>query len=278
MADVEEDDETYRRRVYGTADNVYPDTLMDSSSSAGRRRKGGSFRRLSRQLSRSLIKRSSSVLESLPETPAGWTVLVCAALSAVLGYELQLQRSLTGPPITFGQLPPGSLMEKVYQKLTKFPDSILSRSIQPSLFVGTRGIVSSTAAYLNGGPYDEKHLRFREVLTMPQDGARIAIDWEVPLERTTAGTSLSSSLVEETKKEDDFKREILKGPIRRPVVIILHGINNDASFGYMKSLQRTFCNRGWNAASMNFRGCGGISMTTPRGYNGAYTGEYFIMV
>ena len=57
------------------------------------------------------------------------------------------------------------------------------------------------------------------------------------------------------------------------MILILHGINNDSSFGYMRSLQRTFANRGWNAAAMNFRGCGGVPMTTPRGYNAAFTGD-----
>jgi predicted alpha/beta-fold hydrolase len=58
-----------------------------------------------------------------------------------------------------------------------------------------------------------------------------------------------------------------------PVVIVIHGINNDASFGYMQSLARSFTDRGWNAASMNMRGCGGIEMATPRAYNAAYTGD-----
>lgn len=254
----EETEDEYRRRVYGT-------DMDDShvSMSPSSQRKGNEMvRKMSKRLSRALIKRRSSIAESLPETPAGWTVLITAVLSTILGYELRLQHSLTKPPITFCQLPPGSIMEKIYQHLTASSDSILSRTIQPSLFVGTRGLLSSTAAYLMGGPNSiDKFVRFREILTMYQDGARIAVDWEVPKEE------------DGTKDENECKRIVLEGPIVRPVVVILHGINNDSSFGYMRSLQRTFASRGWAAASMNFRGCGGVSMTTPRGYNGAYTGD-----
>lgn len=232
------------------------------------KRKGGSFRCMSRRLSKNLVRRSSSITDALPETPAGWTVLVTAVLSGMLGYEVNLQHNLTKPPITFAQIPSGDVMEKIYQKLTESPNSILSRSIAPSLFVGTRGMVSSSAAYLMGGPSStKKYLRFREVLTMTQDGATSAVDWEVPRRTAAADGTQHNDL-----HEDRLKNSMLNGPIQQPVIIILHGINNDASFGYMRSLQRTFCDRGWNAASMNFRGTA-VPMTTPRGYNGAYTGD-----
>jgi predicted alpha/beta-fold hydrolase len=89
---------------------------------------------------------------------------------------------------------------------------------------------------------------------MCADGAHIAVDWEVP-----------NSL----RKKEITAEKI----IRHPVVLILHGINNHSQFGYMKSLQRTFCHRGWNAVAVNFRGCGGVPLTTPRAYTAAYTGD-----
>jgi hypothetical protein len=104
---------------------------------------------------------------------------------------------------------------------------------------------------------------------MTFDGATIAVDWEVPFLSTTDDDEQQQN----QQQQQLHKQSILNGPITRPVVIILHGINNDSTFGYMKSLQRTFVKRGWNAASMNFRGCGRVAMTTPRPYNGAYTGD-----
>ena len=106
-------------------------------------------------------------------------------------------------------------------------------------------------------------------MTMAQDGAQLALDWEVPSDIIQP----DSPNDDEATAKQNIQHLILNGPIPRPVVIILHGINNDASFGYMKSLQRTYVKRGWVAACMNFRGCGGVEMTTPRGYNGAYTGD-----
>jgi hypothetical protein len=249
--------DTYLQRVYGTTnDNMENRETSDKQSRT---------RRPSKRVSRQLRRRSSSVIEALPETTSGWTILVSALLSSLLGYELKLQKSLTQTPLSIGQFPHGSSMESIHAKMTSTADSILSRKIQPSLFVGTRGVMSSTAAYLFGGPSStEKHLRFREIMTMAQDGAQIALDWEVPWRIQSLSLTIS---------QKDRRAEIMKGPICQPVVIILHGINNDSSFGYMKSLQRSFANRGWNACAMNMRGCGKIKMTTPRGYNASYTGD-----
>jgi hypothetical protein len=253
----EEDDDAYRLRVYGSKDFVLEPTS---------RKQNGSLPRFSKRLSHQLRRHTDSAIESLPETPAGWTVLLSALCSAALGYELRLQKSLTKPPITFSQVADGSNMASIYSKMTATADSILSRPIQPSLFVGTRGVISSTAAYLLGGPSSvEEHLQFREIVTSSQDGAKIGVDWEVPWRTNDASIS--------TMSKEEREAEILKGPIRQPVVIILHGINNDSSFGYVKSLRRTYANRGWNAAAMNFRGCGGVLLSTPRGYNAAYTGD-----
>jgi len=68
---------------------------------------------------------------------------------------------------------------------------------------------------------------------MPADGGTIALDWEIPL------PEYASSLTPR-KSRDDIQKDISKGPIDQPVVIILHGINNHAGFGYMKSLMQTF--------------------------------------
>ncbi|VEU37925.1 unnamed protein product [Pseudo-nitzschia multistriata] len=302
--DEDEDDDTYRLRVYG-----YSGDSEDSSSSATttkntlqlsrefvrnincnkRSRSVRRFsKRLSKQLSRSMDRRRSSIKESLPDTPQGWVVFLSAVASAILAYEVRLQFSLTKPPATFCQLPSGSYVEKIYEQLTgkassslvggKGKDSritnILSKPIQPSLFVGTRGMIASTAAYLQGGPSSSRQnfVRFREIFIMSQDGAQVAVDWEFKgAQKQTANVEGEKNA---SKSEvNTSQQEILNGIIRRPVVIILHGINNDSSFGYMKSLSSSFCNRGYVSASVNFRGCGGHRLKTPRGYNAAYTGD-----
>jgi predicted alpha/beta-fold hydrolase len=231
-----------------------------------------SFRRLSHRLSRELVRRRSSLMEALPETPAGWSVLASALASALLGYELHLQQSLSCPPWTFGQCCTGDPnsagnewlpLQPIYDKLTESTDSLLSRPIHPSLFVGTRGTLASVAAYaLWGPPSTDQHLSFRQVLTMSADGAKIALDWELPPQKK------APTMTDQQRME----LAMTKGGIQNPVILILTGMNNDTSFGYIKSLQRTFTDRGWIGVAMNFRGCG-IPLSTPRCYNGGYTGD-----
>jgi predicted alpha/beta-fold hydrolase len=98
-------------------------------------------------------------------------------------------------------------------------------------------------------------------MTMAGDGATVAIDWEIP-----RGVDPSDVLQ---------RGEIPPRPaVARPVVAIVHGINNDAEFGYIRSQMRACTDRGWVAAGFNMRACGkGVPVTTPRGYNGAYTGD-----
>lgn len=276
----EEDEDANHRRVYGSESSTavpsssfsHPSKINNYANASGSMRKFS--KRVSKRFSRSLMRRSSSFAESLPNTPKGWMVLSCVTMSAILAYEVRLQKSLTKPPVTFCQLPSGSFVEKIYKQMTEEPSShddnndipkkILSRLIHPSLFVGTRGIISSTAAYLSHGPSSRiDYLRFREILNMSQDGARLAVDWEVQRQQQDRDGG----------EEHEQQRDILNGSIRQPVVVILHGINNDSSFGYMKSLSRSFCNRGYISASMNFRGCGGVPLATSRGYTAAYTGD-----
>lgn len=242
--DEEESDEAYRLRVYGEDSLVEPPSIRRQS-----------FRRASQRLSSELMRRRSSVLESLPETPQGWAVLGAAVASLLVGYEVQLQKHLTSAPVVYGQCKDkDSALYAIYRRLTEGPDSILTREIQPSLLIGTRGLLSSTAAYLLRGPQRNGHVGFREVMTMTGDGAKIAMDWELPLHSNV---------------DQD---QVLKGPIRQPVVLVLHGINNTADFGYVRNLVRACTNQGWIAAGVNFRGCT-LPLATPRGYNGAYTGD-----
>lgn len=64
------------------------------------------------------------------------------------------------------------------------------------------------------------------------DGATIALDWEVPHPK-------HDSSVHVRLGDSQVKANVLYGPIDLPVVIIMHGINNDTGFGYMKSLMRS---------------------------------------
>lgn len=212
-----------------------------------------------------------TMLEGIaPQSNFGWFALFSSISSALFYNEIRLQRRLTCPPVVYCQKTP--MMQKIRKlvshdpKGTKHPkQSFLTRDIKPSLFIGTRGTVASMAAYLLHGISHDQHYSFREIMTMT-DGATVAIDWLLPYPKYTSSIDLRIS-------EKQLKANILYGPIDLPVVMILHGINNDTGFGYMKSLMNSVADRGWIACGMNFRGCGGQKLSTPRGYNAAYTGD-----
>ena len=260
-SDNEDDVDEYLERTYGK-DAVAEEKQPSNNEGS----KVALIRRLSRQLSSQISteferRRRSSIRENLPQTTYGWAVFLSTISAVALRYELGLQKSLTCPPFVYGQVKEGPLKE-IYQEMTKSDSSILRRNIQPSLFVGTRGALSSSAAYLLGGPpKSEHHIRFRETFTIPLDGTQIGVEWELPTDS------------DGNKSEEARSQEILHGPIRQPVVLILHGLNNHADFGYVRSMMRTCVARGWVAAGMNLRGCGGVRLKTPRSYNGAYTGD-----
>jgi hypothetical protein len=56
--------------------------------------------------------------------------------------------------------------------------------VTPSLGIGTRGVISSTAAYLFpdiNATSNATTRREREVVKMGADGALLVLDWEIPL-------------------------------------------------------------------------------------------------
>jgi len=253
-------------------------------------------------LYRAIKRQSSTIFEginnNLPTSPSGWALAVLGAASVGLQYELHLQKELTSPPLVYCQIGSGSgddgdrsdkkggvlndKMDRIYAKLsrkksrssigqhdreTDEEEGILTRKIKPQMFLGTRGLMSSTAAYALGSNKKDdiqKTRREREVMTMGADGALIVLDWEIPL------TSVSQTTIDD---DIDIKQP---NSITKPIILLLHGMNNDSTFGYIRSMMRTATDRGWIAVCMNFRGQDGdhqIKNNTPRGYNAGFTGD-----
>jgi len=272
--DVDKDDEN--TNIIKNKNNVDSATCINTSSpNSNRFERPKPIRQFSRRLSEGLE-------QVKPETPVGWTVFLSTVASLVLAHEINLQKQLTQPPLVYSQDSAYMIdLKKMLTKDNKDGLSMLTRKIQPSLFVGTRSYLASTAAYLmhfnakkhhvkinitRPTSHFEEHIRFREIITMDTDGATIALDWELPHETYTSSLHIHKS---KSQRIADIKY----GPIDKPVVIILHGINNDANFGYMRSLMRSCTNHGWIACGFNFRGCGHVQATTPRLYNAGFTGD-----
>lgn len=91
------------------------------------------------------------------------------------------------------------------------------------------------------------------------------------------------AMSDESDDDDDGVRDsrlneaVIKGPHTRPIILLLHGINNDSSFGYIRSMMAECNKNGWIAVGMNMRGCD-HNLHTPRGYNGAFTGDLRLVV
>jgi len=252
------------------------------------------------------ISNSSSSLEaSMPTKKQALSSVLF--LYSLLKLTNQRQKKLTAPPLVFHQPTPHN------DDLRNRMGWTLRQSIRPSI-IATSGITNSMAAYARGGPtprptsqsypkvtnsvetilypsYSAKslngrlipgqdHFHFREILTMGSDGAKLAIDWELPdsiippppAPPIPPNTNVDCH-INMTIHTHPLEYSILNGPIQTPIVLILHGINNDTDFGYIRRLMRTCTDRGWIAAGMNFRGCGGVPLETPRLYTGAYTGD-----
>lgn len=162
------------------------------------------------------------------------------------------------------------------KKSTTYPKVTKSLDSQSTVEINGESHTSLNGRLIPG----QDHFHFREIMTMGSDGSKLAIDWELPdsissppLPPSVPPNTNLNSKSNMTIYSHPLEYSILNGPIQTPIVLILHGINNDASFGYMQRLMRTCTDRGWIAAGMNFRGCGGVPLETPRLYNAAYTGD-----
>lgn len=208
-----------------------------------------------------IIRRTSSTLqEHLPQTKTGWATFASAVGATLFGYEVHLQTQLSREPRLYGQVSDGPLKD-IYHQIATSHGSILQKPFRPRLFIGTRAVISSTAAYIFPGP-TRQNIEFREIIEMTLDGASVAIDWEVPTGNTI-----------EPDDVDGLIANIKQGSIMKPIVLVMHGMNNHSNFGYVRSMKRACCKRGWISAGVNMRGCGGIPLSTPRTYNGAYTAD-----
>jgi len=144
--------------------------------------------------------------------------------------------------------------------------------------------MSSTAAYAmgdghgdnngNGSSNNNRQVnRVREVMKMGADGALIVLDWEIPLDNKPQQQHQQYQNNKQPSYIDDITSA---NSIDKPVILLVHGMNNDSSFGYIRSMMRTSTERGWIAVCMNLRGQDGLHQvknTTPRGYNAGYTGD-----
>ena len=177
-----------------------------------------------------------------------WITAVIVA--SFLVNEKRVQRKLTEYPKCYHQKTHNN------DELVSLLSAVLMRKLRPSLFIGTRSMLNTIYGIL---PRYYKSNRFREIVKVSYDGATIALDWEIPRNICNEDNNTMTS--------------ILEGPIKIPIILILHGIHNDTSNGYVRAVMHSCTERGYIAVGMNSRGCGGNKLATPRMHNAAYTND-----
>lgn len=173
--------------------------------------------------------------------------IVALVISYCMAVEKRLQRKLTQIPKVYHQ------DTRSNNEIVSLMSSILLRKLRPSLFIGTRSVLNTISAVM---PRSQSSRRIREVTSISYDGAHIALDWEIP---------------SDCKYHDDDR--LINGPIRTPIILILHGINNDTSTGYMCRIMHGCTEKGYITVGMNARGAGGIDLATPRLHHASYTND-----
>ncbi|KAK9843739.1 hypothetical protein WJX81_004527 [Elliptochloris bilobata] len=137
-----------------------------------------------------------------------------------------------------------------------FQDSPLSRLVLarcPALvqaycptFWATNAHVQTLLCVLRGKLMSPGYAR--QKLTTP-DGGTIALDW-------FRGCDEPGAL-----------------PITAPVLLVLHGLTGGSREGYCKLICAAAAAKGWRAVVLNYRGCAGLPMTSPRCYSAAFTDD-----
>jgi predicted alpha/beta-fold hydrolase len=115
----------------------------------------------------------------------------------------------------------------------------------PSFFTGIVDMAINSMVPTLASPRSYHSYRFREVLTMPSDGERVALDWAIPND----------------DRDDAMKLQQPSEPnsIQRPVVIVVPDLGTDSNAGYILDAMSTFVRTGYASVAMNYRGFGGES-------------------
>ena len=74
--------------------------------------------------------------------------------------------------------------------------------------------------------------------------------------------------------------EALREDLRtRPIVLLLHGVNDSGQHSYMKHCAHVVATqKGWRAVCMTYRGCGSLSLSSPQCYDASRTADVALAV
>jgi predicted alpha/beta-fold hydrolase len=128
------------------------------------------------------------------------------------------------------------------KRLFCVPEIKTSYKVYPSFFTGIRVLINSMVPML-ASPRSNHSYRYREVLTMPSDGERIALDWAIPKDDMWVATKI--------------QQPSEPNSIPFPVVIVIPALGTDSDAGYILDAMSTFVSTGYVSVVVNYRGFGG---------------------
>lgn len=145
--------------------------------------------------------------------------------------------------------------------------SLDAKSAFKSTWATHNGHFSTLQGYLRPQP---PCLPCTRELIYADDGGHFALEW--------LNERVSDSL-EASARSPENMLALAEDLRARPVVCILHGVNDSGQHSYMRHLAHVVCTRkGWRAVCMTYRGCGSLSLTSAQAYDAANTGDVALAV
>jgi predicted alpha/beta-fold hydrolase len=114
----------------------------------------------------------------------------------------------------------------------------------------TNGHLQTIYAALTASYYKSK-VSYERVILTAEDGGKISVDWE--------GSEPQS-------------------PMKRPILLILHGLTGGSHESYVQDLILALKPHGFQCVVFNFRGCSGSEIVTPQLYSASYTQDLDLVV
>lgn len=149
-------------------------------------------------------------------------------------------------------------------EMTETIMALLSLDAFKSTWATHNGHAATIHGYLRPHP---PSLPCTRELFHTEDGGHFALEWYSERVLASADTKLEGvrALREQLRK--------------RPIVLLLHGVNDSGQHPYMKHLAHVVCTqKGWRAVCMTYRGCGSLSLTSPQCYDAANTCDVALAV
>ena len=115
-------------------------------------------------------------------------------------------------------------------------------------FRGSVHTIIHHVLFRNRLPESPFRVQYRREILQLKDGGIVALDWAYPAPMPSGGEL-----------------------VRRPTVLIHHGLCGDSQSSYVRHVAPKLIARGFNVVSLVARGCGGLELKTPDGFTAART-------